>query len=70
MASIELYRFKVRDPVTAKWHQTQYRLDVETARERYGEGNYELIEWSKEVREIVGPLRLTASHLCRNAKGA
>ena len=48
---MELYLFKVRDSLTGHWQQTRYRLTVAGARERFGEGNYELLEWSREVRE-------------------
>ncbi len=61
--SLILYRFKVRDPITGKWYRTNYRLAVEEAQERYGEGNYELLEWSKEVRDVGDPLKLTAVHV-------
>ena len=41
------YIARVRDPATGEWHQTHYRMTAEDARERFGEGNYELREWSK-----------------------
>ena len=41
------YIARVRDPATGEWHQTRYRMTAEDARERFGEGNYELREWSK-----------------------
>lgn len=62
MATLEHYLFKVRDEITGKWRQTRYRLTTEIARKRYGEGNYELLEWSREVRE-GDAARLTAGHL-------
>ena len=64
MTLLELYHFKVRDPVTGKWRTTNYRLTVEEARQRYGEGNYEVLEWSREVR-AGDPPKLTAGHLAR-----
>jgi len=41
-----LYRFEVRDAITGKWRQTRYRLSDAEARQRYGEGNYERLDWS------------------------
>ena len=46
---MELYLFKIRDSLTGHWQQTRYRLTVAQARERFGEGNYEPLEWSREV---------------------
>ena len=40
-----------------------YSLAIEEARQRYGEGNYECLEWSKEVREIGDPERLRAGYV-------
>jgi len=51
MPAQELYLFKVRDSLLGHWQQTRYRLTVAAARERYGEGKFELLEWSREVRE-------------------
>lgn len=47
---VVLYRFKVRDSNTGKWRQTRYSITLEEAKERYGDGNYEPLEWSKEIR--------------------
>jgi hypothetical protein len=60
--TITLYRFKVRNPTTDKLTQTRHRMTIERAAARHGAGNYELIEWSKEVRQ-VDPLRNSAAHL-------
>ena len=68
MGPLVLYFCKVRDPITGKWRKTRYRLTAEEARARYGEGNYELLEWSREIRD-ADPARLTAAHLARNADG-
>ena len=68
MAPHELYLFKVRDLVSGKWRQTRYRLTDETARERYGEGNYERLDWSREVRD-GDPHKMSAAHLAHNYNG-
>ncbi len=62
MEPLELYRFRVRDPKSGKWRTTSYRMTFEEARERYGMGNYEPLEWSKETR-IGSPDKLSAAHL-------
>jgi hypothetical protein len=51
MRAQELYFFKVRDSLLGHWQQTRYRLTVAAARERFGEGKFELLEWSREVSE-------------------
>jgi len=51
---LELYLFTVRNPITGKWRQTRHRSTVDAARKRYGEGNYEPVEGSREVREVEG----------------
>ena len=68
MPTRELYLLNVRNPITRKWRQTRYRLTAENARERYGEGNYERIDASREVRD-GDPARSSAAHLARNANG-
>lgn len=45
-----LYFFEVRDSLTGKWRQTRYRLNEDEARARYGDGNYERLDWTREVR--------------------
>jgi hypothetical protein len=50
MPTHEFYLFRVRDPISGKWGQTRYKLTDQTARERYGEGSYERIDASREVR--------------------
>jgi hypothetical protein len=62
---IILYRFRVRDAVTGKWHITRYALTEQEAEQRYGKGNYERLDWSKEVREGGDPGSLSAGHLFR-----
>ena len=68
MPTRELYLFNVRNPITRKWRQTRYRLTAENARERYGEGNFERLDWTREVRD-VGPRGQSMAHLARNANG-
>ena len=50
MAAHEFYLFRVRDPISGKWGQTRYKITDQTAHERYGEGNYEPIVHTREVR--------------------
>ena len=50
MNTQEFYLFRVRDPVNGKWGQTRYKVTEETARERFGEGYYERIDASRELR--------------------
>ena len=50
MTAHEFYLFRVRDPVSGKWGQTRYKITDQTAHERYGEGNYEPIVHTREVR--------------------
>ena len=59
------YFFKLRNEGTGKWHKTRWRMTIEEARQRHGEGNYEVLEWSEEVREGTNPSRLSAAHLYR-----
>ena len=48
MDDLVLYFFRVRD--AGKWRQTRYRLSDDEARLRYGDGNYERLQWTREVR--------------------
>ena len=50
MTAHEFYLFRVRDPISGKWGQTRYKITDQTAHERYGEGNYEPIVNTREVR--------------------
>ncbi len=61
MPSLDVYLFKVRDSISGQWQQTRYPMTIEMARARFREGNYELLEWSREVR-VSDPVRLTATH--------
>lgn len=62
MEPLILYRFRIRDPITREWRTTSYHLLVEEARERYGDGNYEALESTREVR-LVGTRPLTDSQI-------
>jgi hypothetical protein len=53
MATLVHYLFKVRDLVTGKWRQTRYRLNDDEARERYGEGNYERLDWAGKSGSVT-----------------
>ena len=64
--SLLLYFFNVRDETTGKWRKTRYRLTDETARAVYGDGNYERLDWTREVR-IGAPGVQSTSHLMGRA---
>ena len=49
-----LYYFRVRDQRTGKWRQTRYRLSDAEALERFGAGNWERLDDSREVRTGSG----------------
>jgi len=57
-----LYFFRIRDALTGKWRQTRYRLNDEDARARYGDGNYERLDWTREIR-TGDPGGQSTSHL-------
>ena len=57
-----LFFFKVRDSLTGKWRQTRYRLSDDEARLRYGDGNFERLDWTREVR-IGEPGAQSTAHL-------
>ena len=42
--------FRVRDQIGGKWRQTRYCMSDTEALERYGAGNYERLDYSREVR--------------------
>jgi len=50
----------VRD--AGKWRQTRYRLSDDEARLRYGDGNFERLDWTREVR-IGEPGAQSTAHL-------
>ena len=50
MCTVTVYTFRVRDGGTGKWRDSRHKMTLEKAGERYGPGNYEVLEWSKEVR--------------------
>jgi hypothetical protein len=62
METIELYKFRVRDPLSGKWRETRYRLSDTEALVRYGDGNYERLDWTREVRSGAATGQST-SHL-------
>jgi hypothetical protein len=45
----EFHLFRVLNPISGKWAQTRYKITNQTARERYGEGNYQRIEHAREA---------------------
>src|SRR5258705_7781866 len=50
MCTINIYTFRVRDGGTGKWRDSRRKMTIANADKRYGEGNYEVIESSKELR--------------------
>ena len=56
--AITLYSFRVRTPPKMNWRVARYKMTLEHAIAAYGEGNYEMVPGTEEVREpIVGNLR-------------
>ena len=51
MTSIELYYFKIHNPATGKSWRTQQRMTLLEAAERYGEGSYQALDWTRVVRD-------------------
>ena len=49
MPAHEFHLFRVLNPVSGKWAQTRYKMTNQTARERYGDGNYQRIERARGV---------------------
>ena len=60
MDDLVLYFFRVRD--AGKRRQTRYRLSDDEARLRYGDGNFERLDWTREVR-IGEPGAQSTAHL-------
>ena len=52
MTTIELYRFKVGDPIAVKWRQTRHHATVDDIKIQPGEGNYEILLGTKEIQTI------------------
>ncbi len=50
MSKRTLYRFKARTARNADWHETG-SMTIEEARQRYGAGNFELLEVVDERRD-------------------
>ena len=51
--------FRVRDAIAGKWRQTRYRLSEADALDRYGAGNYERLDWSREGKTGSGTAHST-----------
>ena len=66
MDDLALYFFNVRDSLTGKWRKTRYRLNEEEARKRYGDGNFERLDWTREIRN-GDPGKQSTSHLMGRA---
>ncbi len=50
MCTVTVYPFSVRDGRTGRWRTSRHKMTFAEAVERYGKGNYEVLENSKEVR--------------------
>jgi hypothetical protein len=46
---LTIYTFRVRDGRTGKWRTARHKMTLEEAAKRHGEGNYEVLELSKEL---------------------
>src|SRR5258706_10348023 len=60
------YRFRVRDSKQAPWRIARDKLSLEHVRAVYGDGNYEKIDGTQEVREQPA-IKLFESHKRTNA---
>ena len=60
MTSIELYYFRIHDPATGKSWRTPHRMTRLEAAERYGEGSYQVLGWTRVVRESADRKELPA----------
>jgi hypothetical protein len=58
--TLTLYEFRYYDPVRGKWLRTRYRLTEAEALERFGEGNFERINASREDRVVQAPEQMSA----------
>lgn len=56
MCTVTVYTFSVRDGRTGRWRTSRHKMTFTEAVERYGKGNYEVLEDTKEVR-LRRPLR-------------
>jgi hypothetical protein len=64
MPTIILYKFRLKHERTGKWYTARYMMTIQEAKERHGEGNYQLIEGSEEIRHgDDDPMRNSAAHL-------
>ena len=50
MCTVTVYTFRVRDRRTGNWRDSRHKMTTSKADKRYGDGNYEVIDSSKEVR--------------------
>ena len=55
MHNVELYRWRYRDELTGKVHETRYLATEAEARERYGDRLIAALPGSREVREPDDP---------------
>lgn len=46
---VAVYLFKVLDPATGAWHRHPTMLSEKEAAERFGQGNYEPLRWTREL---------------------
>ena len=50
ICTVTVYTFRVRDRRTGTWRDSRRKMTIVKADKRYGNGNYEVVEGSKEVR--------------------
>ena len=50
ICTVTVYTFRVRDQRTGNWRDSRRKMTIVKADKRYGNGNYEVVEDSKEVR--------------------
>ena len=70
MPTITLHSYRVRGELTRKWRVARYKMTPEHALAVYGEGNYELVQGSEEVRHVdEDQMRNSAAHLAGPRRG-
>lgn len=60
-----LHAWRVRDPLTGRWHTLRYKAEEDHVRRSYAE--YALVPGSAETREF-DDAQLTAGHLARGPR--
>ena len=60
MKTVQVYQYRVRDPITGRRYLTRYKLTEEEAAERYPER--ERLDFSEETRNVYDRFEIHSSH--------